>query len=276
MVAKSAGSFLGGILNNPGAVVIALGLGALLFFRGDIRKAFASIGEGFGKVELPAITLPTINFPEFPKFPEFPEITFPEFPSFPDIFGGGGAAPIIIPGPGGNVPPDLMCECGTNISQNAAGVVTTSCIPCQTLGMDPGLAIEPSDAELFVEQFPEPFIPLPTPPIQGGIQVGGESPFGGGPSFIGGQTTFGDNLIDTLGEVLNIFSSLSASQAADALAEFPGLTGNEFAQINPDIINISSAEGDPIQNILNASGGFSGLTPEEIALNLTGGNISNF
>jgi len=82
VVAKSAGSFLGGILNNPGAIIlggIAIGL---LFFSGDIRKAFASFGESFGKIEFPDITLPTINFPDFPeiKFPEFPE--FPEFPDF--------------------------------------------------------------------------------------------------------------------------------------------------------------------------------------------------
>jgi len=113
-----------------------------------------------------------------------------------------------------------------------------------------------------------------------GFDVPAEDPLGigGGGSFIGGTTTFGDetNIIDTLSEVLAIFPNLTASQAADALAENQGLTGNEFAQINPDIINISSAGIDPEQIINNASGGFSGLTPQQIAFILTGGNIQNF
>jgi len=74
---------------------------------------------------------------------------------------------------------------------------------------------------------------------QTGFDIGETSVFGGGPSFIGGTTTFGDNLVDTLSEVLNIFPNLSASQATDALTEFGGLTGNEFAQIDPDVINIT-------------------------------------
>jgi len=81
--------------------------------------------------------------------------------------------------------------------------------------------------------------PEPLPP-QIGFET--ESPLlGGGPSFIGGTTTFGDNIVDTLSEVLAIFPELTASQARDALEEFSGLTGNEFAQINPDIINIVGA-----------------------------------
>jgi len=81
--AKTAGSFLGGILNNPGAVALGAIAIALLFFAGDIRKAFAGFGESFGKIELPDINLPEFNFPE---------ITFPEF-NFPDFnidFGGFG------------------------------------------------------------------------------------------------------------------------------------------------------------------------------------------
>jgi len=93
MVAKTAGSFLGGILNNPGAVILGGIVIALLFFSGDIRKAFGSFGESFGKIELPDINLPEINFPEikFPEFnfpdinidfPEFPEVKFPDFSQF--------------------------------------------------------------------------------------------------------------------------------------------------------------------------------------------------
>lgn len=83
VVAKSAGSFLGGIFNNPGIVILGALAVVLLFFQGDIRKAFASLGESFGKIELPDITLPEINFPEI-TFPSFGDITFP---SIGDIFG---------------------------------------------------------------------------------------------------------------------------------------------------------------------------------------------
>jgi len=100
----------------------------------------------------------------------------------------------------------------------------------------------------------------------------------GGGSFIGGTTTFGDqtNIVDTLSEVLAIFPQLTASQASNALFSNPNLTANDFAQITPIQPSISSAGGDPEQIINNASGGFSGLTPEQIANILTGGNISNF
>jgi len=134
----------------------------------------------------------------------------------------------------------------------------------------------------FIEFFGKP---EPAPLNQGlDNEVGFVVPFndplglGGGGSFIGGTTTFGDetNIVDTLSEVLAIFPNLTASQAADALAENVGLTPNQFAQTDPDIINISSQGFDPDQILLNASGGFSGLTPEQIANILTGGNIQNF
>jgi len=128
------------------------------------------------------------------------------------------------------------------------------------------------------------FTPSNQPTGLDNMGIGFDIPFndplgqGGGPSFIGGTTTFGDetNIIDTLSEVLNIFPNLTASQAANALFANPNLTGNQFAQITPIQPSISSAGIDPMQIINNASGGFSGLTPEQIAFILTGGNIQNF
>jgi len=102
--------------------------------------------------------------------------------------------------------------------------------------------------------------------------------FGGG-TFEGGLTTFGDNIVDTFGEVLNIFPDLRASQISNLLEEFQGLTSSEFARIvNPldSITSLSSAGGDPDQILRNSSGDFSGLTPEQISQLLTGGNINNF
>jgi len=94
--AKAAGSFLGGIFNNPGVVILGALTIALLFFQKDIREAFGSLGEsisgGLGDIN---IQLPEFKFPEF-TFPEikFPDITFPDFnfslPSLPGLPGGPG------------------------------------------------------------------------------------------------------------------------------------------------------------------------------------------
>jgi len=83
--ARAAGSFLGGIANNPGIVILGGLAIALLFFQQDIRKAFGSLGEsisgGLGdiNIQLPEIKLPDITLPE---------ITFPEFPDFTNLFAG--------------------------------------------------------------------------------------------------------------------------------------------------------------------------------------------
>jgi len=250
--AKSAGGFLGGILNNPGAVVIALGLGALLFFRGDIRKAFGSIGEGFGQINLPDITLPTINLPEI-KFPEFP--AFPEFPDFGNLFSGFQTQLDTITKqlsnldqPGREMGTTTMTESGIDttggladrqrdardaIAQAEAERALMEAGPIG--GSEFATAINQTEFERRRDAVLESNMLIP----QTGFDVGETSVFGGGPSFIGGTTTFGSNLVDTLSEVLNIFPNLSASQARDALSEFPGLTGNEFAQIDPDVINIT-------------------------------------
>jgi len=141
VVAKSAGSFLGGILNNPGAIILGGIAIALLFFQGDIRKAFGDFGKNFGKIELPEfpkIELPDITFPDI-TFPEFPQ--FPDFGSIFDIFGGNGDGE---PKPVGELPfpedvedtglltPEQRedCKCGTNIVQDIQGDVSETCIPC--------------------------------------------------------------------------------------------------------------------------------------------------
>jgi len=84
--ARTGGSFLGGITNNPGIVIIALVLGGLFLFRDQIAKGIGGLGEnllgGLGNID---IKLPDIKFPDF-SFPDFsfPEIKFPDF-SFPDF-----------------------------------------------------------------------------------------------------------------------------------------------------------------------------------------------
>jgi len=336
--AKAAGSFIGALFNNPTFLILgALGIG-LLFFQKDIRNAFASIGEGFGKIELPEIKFPDITFPDFP---DFPEITFPEFPDFTSIFTGfqeqlnqlfsnqqsiiAGQTVTTEQGQDVMIPPDTVIDPDTGIvtsetppivinggatfqenlfATTRAGVFDTL---VQTLGLSPtqaGNIVRGSETiadleRILFEANQGKFTPQQTIPdisderkmfleleafLSSFNQTGFDVPFndptnlGGGLSFIGGTTTFGDetNVIDTLSEVLAIFPDLTASQAANALFANPNLTGNEFAQITPFQPSISSAGIDPEQIINNASGGFSGLTPEQIAFILTGGNIQNF
>jgi len=199
------------------------------------------------------------------------------------IFGGNGdSAPVIIRGEGGNVPPDLMCECGTNISQDASGVVTTSCIPCSGGGTP---APPFRDAEIFAKDFPETFVPItPTTEnfnVQTGLFTDEQQFFGGGPSFIGGSVSeipierLGlGGIIDRLGDQ---GVDISASRAADILARAQDNFGDfDFGT------NTGGGGGPSGFAILNPGGGetsneaFSGLTPAEIALRLTGGIISNF
>jgi len=286
--ARAAGSFLGGLANNPAIVIIALVLGGLFIFKDRISEAFGSLGGSLGNIEINLPDLPEINLPELPK------IDLPELPDFQGLFDSFQKQfedfkfptipnPFVtdIPQPQKMVEDTGLidfskCQCGATISQDAFGNVFSECKKCASGGGD------------FVGGIGDPnflaFLGL-TPAQQfaaekGGFNVPANDPFGigGGVSFMGGTTTFGDSgdIVDTLSEVLSIFPNLTASQAADALAQNVGLTKNEFAQVDPDIINISSAGGDPDQIILNASGGFSGLTAQQIAFILTGGNISNF
>lgn len=270
---KKAGQFAGGFFNNPGVIIAAVAIAFIAFFRGDIRQAFASIGEGFGQIniEAPDITFPPIN------------IGFPD--PFPDATAGGDPVPLSQPGEGLPNPADMPTDPTpvdvalnppegvepTPISEinpefpesslfefNPPGIVgfgvlgdTLQGISEETAtaaGIVPGTSFE--DAQILLKEFlafgpqvaesPEP-TPTPEPTQEGAIVVGAESALGGGPSFEGGATTFGnlDEIVDTLSEVLQIFPSLTASQAADALSEFTGLTFEEFAQIDPDVINIS-------------------------------------
>jgi len=109
VVAKRAGQFAGGILNNPGALA-AIGIAVsiittLVIFRNDIRNFFGTTipeaaGSAFGEAAVAgagsaissgfesageSITnfFTNIEFPELPSF-DLPTI---EFPSFTDVFG---------------------------------------------------------------------------------------------------------------------------------------------------------------------------------------------
>jgi len=265
--------------------------------------------------KFPDFNFPDFNFPDFPEFPAFPELPdfaglFSGFQEqqesflsnlqlqFTNLFGGGTPLPQpqqMVENTGLLSQEEVLaCQCGSTVIQDAFGNIFNECKVCAAVDT----ALPSQDPALNVPVLPAgsggvfggvldflgltPATPTPQPLDNQGIgfdvPINDPTGLAGGGSFIGGTTTFGDqtNIVDTLSEVLAIFPQLTASQASNALFSNPNLNANDFAQITPIQPSISSAGGDPEQIINNASGGFSGLTPEQIANILTGGNISNF
>jgi len=183
-VGRGAGGFVGGIANNPGIVAIA-GIGItltllLLFFQNDIRKFFTDF-------KLPSLELPDVNFPDI-TFPSFPDITFPsfdfdfpsfdfDFPSFDFEFPDVGKilddfSKQLVPEERQDVPfgdtdqiidvvPDVTGGTAERL-RNVIGLTPAQIFGIEERGaMDPRLALEPSDAELFARDFPEIFVSEP-------------------------------------------------------------------------------------------------------------------
>lgn len=232
---KKAGQFAGGFFNNPGVIILGIAIAFIAFFRGDIRSAFGSIGEGLVNIEAP-----TINLPSFPDI-SFPSINLGIPSPFPEATAGGDPVPLSQPGEGLVNPADAPTDPTPVDILISQGETDPRIINPEAF--DPEQAPQLFDPTQFQPPIPgttgEPSPPAPTP--EGVIVVPEEDPFGigGGPSFEGGTTVFGGGIVDTLSEVLAVFPSLTASQARDVLEEFPDLTQAEFRQLDPDIINIS-------------------------------------
>jgi len=134
-----------------------------------------------------------------------------------------------------------------------------------------------SDAAIFAQDFPETFVPI-TPPQDFNVQttIPDQQFFGGGISFEGGSVTQTpiENL--SLSQIIDKFM-VTASQAADIKAQAIGFTPEEQTFLNQGQIG-SAPQGIDVPDFGGITGDpqFLGLTPEQIALNLTGGNISNF
>ena len=200
--ADSIGKGLGGFFSSPFGLGL-LALGAIFIFRDKIseffQSGFESIGSGLGGVNLNI--LPSVELPSV----DLPSFEFPSF-QLPDIFGA----------PSEPVPQEpLITSTFGTVPDSAPPIVIGDFNPFDTIGDETGIVVAPKDEFGLVEVTP-------------------------GSTFTGaGITTFGDNLVDTLSEVLSIFPNLTASQARDALEENPGLTGSQFRLIDPDIINIT-------------------------------------
>jgi len=294
------------LAKNPTLIALgALGIG-LFIFRDKISTFFSNITGGAETANLLGENLLSnlqgtqdlllginkfftdFKFPELPSF-EFPSFEFPEFkfefPSF-DLFGPGPMMPQKMVEDTGLFTPEqlALCECGSSIVQDAFGNVNQVCKQCaKPPGPDPNLAKEPSDAELFAKDFPETFQELT--PVQQflvtdkGVDISSfllDEPTqqftGGGISFMGGSIfeTPIENL--SLSQIIDKFM-VTASQAANLKAIAQGFTPEEekFLQGPQDVIGFTGFNPPAVSDPQ-----FQGLTPEEIALKLTGGNIQNF
>jgi len=224
MVAKTAGSFLGGFFNNPGLVAIA-GIGLALFIFRDKISDFVQKGfDSFKLPEFPDINFPDIVFPEFPTFPDinFPDINFPEFPPF---FG----PPAPIPPPPGPIPDEDFPLKGV-ITPEGCTILPNGVISCPTpptfdvcatfpeLCQDEPFVKTPAEIaeeEAFKRSLNPP-TPPPPPPIIIPLPPGFE---GGGPSFIGGSITETPITCNSsLGFIIDKLG-VTASQASDIRAQ---------------------------------------------------------
>jgi len=313
--ARTAGTGLGAFFSNPIVAIIALALGALLIFRKDITGAISGFefpklpDLPFSDFEFPSFDFqfpsfdfdfPEIKFPEI-KFPDFP--AFPELPDFANIFetfakqftqptevptleegevgtgllegfvGGEGGEPKLPEGKNlfQTVFESIFGKDPTPTEEFAAGKVGLSGLSgtqelINFFGFPFATKEQILESEKITEE-PQDFTV--------GQSLGTEQVFtGGGVGFQGGFV--GETPITTLFQVLDIFPQLTASQAADFLAEFEGISPSEAALKDPDIKNIS---GDPSQPIIinpASQESLTGLSPEAIFALLFPNVKSNF
>ncbi len=314
--ARAAGQFLGGIFNNPGLVILGLVLGGLFIFRNRISEAFAAIpgavagGIGDINVNLPSINLPEITLPSLPSF-DFLGLFAPKPPvdvsgqpfqqdGAPGMFGQGTTFDETTGIIEGTTPPTV--DLGVSPGQlDPFGEISVNQLRSQvftTLTTQGGLTAAQAFAELrdvetiqglstVLDRFNFPMQPPLTQEIQDPFQalfgfddtvlnlIGtGQEFTGGGVGFQGGAIN--PTPITTLTQVIDLFPGITASQAADFLSEFSGILPEAALLQGGDVINISTAPGDPPQ-VFNQTSipGLSG-TPEQIFKFLFPNLISNF
>jgi len=201
-------------------------------------------------------------------------------------FGGGSDSLRTDDPPFGGQPiePPVMgpCgDCGTRISQDAMGNITTTCV-CdgEEFIQAPESGMKSALEEIIPrEQIDGPTLGLDQNPLTVQSEIDNQQFQGGGDSFIGGVVREIPISELSLGGIIDRFN-VTASQAVNIQAEarndfdnfdFGTNTGRGIGSVfaRPDI-NTELPSG----NISNPE--FEGLTATEIARRLTGGVISNF
>jgi len=175
---------------------------------------------------------------------KFPEFKFPEF-KFPDFFAGAEVVGTDI---------DKALAAGATVEEISAMIPIDPTDPNQDPTkflppMDPALADEPSDAELFAKDFPEPFIAVqPTIPPTSQLNLGQEQPFTEAPLGALSLSAIIDKFMVTASQAANI--KFISQQGGDPFADPSNIFGE-----NPPAVS------DPT---------LAGLSPEEIFASLFG------
>jgi len=174
----------------------------------------------FENFEFPTFEFPTFQFPNiFGEEPEPPEPPEPGPIPDPDFPLGG----VVVP-EGCEILPNGTISCPTPPTFDVCLTFPELCQP-ELPPMDPGLADEPTDAELFAQDFPGDTA-IPPEPFQPPVELpAGFEP--GGISFEGGTIfEISDESCTTLSCVIDRNPGFTASQAADRLAEILGTFGD--------------------------------------------------
>lgn len=277
--ARSIGTGVGAFFNNPGVIILGALAVILLFFRGDIRNAFGSLGQGITE-GLGGLGDININLPEF----NFPDITFPSF-DFGGLFQGFNPFPNAILTPEGDVAVIPLGEPGAAI--NPADQPTNPTPVDIALSEDlPLPPLTPEEIALDPNQDPSLFQP-PAPPEGDPAFVGPVQPFQLPPIVSETPSVILEDFAQDPSQ-LNIgqeqplteapLGALPLSQIIDKFM----VTASQAANIK----FIAQQGGDPFATPENIFGenppavtaglGFEGLTPEQIFEQISGGVISNF
>lgn len=250
-------SIIKGITGNP-IVGAALVIGVPLFlFRKQIGEFFDPVGQAFeGAGEAIGGAGQAIT----DLFGGAGEAIGGIFEGPPQAFGEiGEAIPIGPPAP------DFFqgfTDFFAGIGETLGGIIPS--VP----EVQGAIQFPPEERPLTLAQFAEPeriIAPVET-------QISDQQFFGGGPSFIGG--TIFETSIErlSLGQIIEMGLAGSASEAASLKAEATGFTDEELAFLERGQEISPLGDVGPVVSDVQ----FAGLSPQEIALRLTGGPITRF
>jgi len=314
--ASAIGSFFGGIANNPGIVILGLALGGLLIFRKDITNFLdKGIGNiTLPEIKLPDITFPEFNFPEFnfPEFPSFPDFSG-IFQGFQDQLSSIAGQVVDLQGAQVTIPPDTTVnpdgtvtsttpptiDLGTQddlstlfgelrpqvfdtlINIGVSLPLATDILSGAKTFEDLQVILQQANTGIFTQlqgtlDILDQPVELPSVPIQPVSSFLLDDPqqfTGGGIGFIGGSIFETPIANLSLSQIIDMFN-VTASQASNILAIAKDDFGDFDFGTNTGGLSLLNLPGLSGSNVSDPQ--FQGLTPQQIALFLTGGNIQNF